>query len=265
MIKYDKIMHEIQKAHISWYICRKRREKSIMFDEFGKEDDSWRPEIPMYRKVIKKAFSVFFVCFVFGLIALMSIRLIASKPPSSMKKMVYNEITENGYNTYGSDFKVQHILASESFNRDGRAEDSMFSVSMITYAPQIKQLQVTLRYNNRALKYLKNEYPEAGSGDGEIYTFALRDNNGVRYSAYSYTKAEKTGYTYRRLIFENVSLTDVSEMKLLVFYSGQESKENPRHTLYVYRYDFAKNDYDHGKPPSKKPSFFTYTGQHPEA
>lgn len=229
-----------------------------MFDEFGKEDDQWRPEVPLYRKIIKKAFSVFFVCFVFGLIALMSARLIMSKPPSSMKKMIYNEITENGYNTYGEDFTVQHILASESFNKDGMPEDSMFSVSMITYAPQIRQLQVTLRYNNRALNYLKAEYPDAGNVDGEIYTFALRDNHGVKYSAYSFTKAEKTGYTYRRLVFDNVELTDVSEMKLLVFYSGQESKENPRHTLYVYRYDFAKNDYDYGRPPKERTELFAY-------
>ncbi len=231
----------------------------MMFDEFGKEDDSWRPDEPKYKKVLKKAFSVFFVCFVFGLIALMSVRLIASKPPSSMKKMVFTEITENGYNTYGDSFTVQHILASDSFNRDGKAEDSMFSVSAITYAPQIGQLQVTLRYNDRALNYLKAEYPDAENiTDGEYYTFALRDNNGVRYTSYSYTKASKTGYTYRRLVFDNVTLTDVSEMKLEVFYVNQESKTNPRHTLYVYRYDFAKNDYDYGKPPSKKPELFTH-------
>ena len=108
------------------------------------------------------------------------------------------------------------------------------------------------------VEFAKAEYPDADKVDGEIYTFALRDNHGVKYGSYTYTKAEKTGYTYRRLIFENVSLTDVSEMKLLVFYIGQESKENPRHTLYVYRYDFAKNDYDYGTPPKQKPEFFAY-------
>lgn len=221
-----------------------------MFDEFGKEDDSWRPEIPKYRKILKKTFSVFFICFVFGLIALMSVRLISSKPPRSMKKMVFNEITLNGYNTYGEDLKVEHILASESFNNDDRAEDSMFSVSMITYAPQIEQLQVTVRYNKRALNYLKAEYPEAEDITGEYYTFALLDNNGVKYTSYSYAETSKTGYEYRRLVFDNVSLTDVSEMKLHVYYAGAENKAVPRHTLYVYRYDFAINSYKVGKDPS---------------
>ena len=229
-----------------------------MFDEFGKEDDQWRPESPKYVKVLKKAFSVFFICFVFGLIALMSVRLIASKPPSSIKKMIYNEITENGYNTYGESFEVQHILASDSFNRDGRAEDSMFSVSAITYAPQIGQLQVTVRYNNRALNHLKTEYPDAAAVNGEYYVFALRDNLGVKHTAYSYTKAEKTGYTYRRLVFDNVSLTDVSELKLEVYYVGQENMDLARHVLKVYRYDYAVNDFSYGKPPSKKPELFTY-------
>lgn len=230
-----------------------------MFDEFGKEDDSWRPDIPKYRKILKKAFSVLFICFVFGLIALMSVRLISSKPPRSMKKMVFNEITESGYNTYGEDFSVQHILASESFNDDGMPEDSMFSVSMITYAPQIEQLQVTLRYNKRALNYLKAEYPDAKDVTGEYYRFALCDNNGVKYTSYSYTSASKTGYEYRRLVFENVSLKDVSEIKLHVYYVNQESKEAPRHTLCVYRYDFAVNKYDCGEPPTKKTEFTEYT------
>ena len=230
-----------------------------MFDEFGKEDDQWRPDAPKYVKIIKKAFSVLFVCFIFGLIALMSVRLIASKPPSIMKKMIFTEITENGYNTYGKDFTVKHILASDSFNSDGKREDSMFSVSLITYSPEIKQLQVTVRYNNRALNYLKEEYPAAADiTDGEYYVYALRDNLGKKYTSYSYIKAEKTGYTYRRLVFDNVDLTDVSEMKLELYFVGQESKESARHTLYVYRYDFAQNDYDYGKPLSKKPDLFTY-------
>ncbi len=229
-----------------------------MFDEFGKEDDSWRPEIPKYRKVLKKAFSVFFVCFVFGLIALMLVRLISSKPPASMKKMLFNEITENGYKTYGEDFEVQHIFASESFNNDNRAEDSMFSVSTITYAPQIKQLQVTVRYNNRVLKYLEKDYPDASEKTDEYYVFALADNFGAKYTSYTYTKASKTGYTYRHLIFENVSITDVSEIKLHVYYSGETNKEVPRHTITVFRYDFAVGNYDYGEPPDKKPEFFKY-------
>jgi hypothetical protein len=134
----------------------------------------------------------------------------------------------------------------------------MFSVNTITYAPQIKQLQVTVRYHNRALNYLKASYPDAREVNGEYYTFSLSDNLGAKYTSYTFTRAEKTGYTYRRLIFENVSFDDVSEIRLNVFYAGDENKENPRHRLYVYRYDFAMGVYDYKAPGGKKYELFTH-------
>lgn len=215
--------------------------KIEMFDEFGKEDDQWRPEIPKYRRVLFQIFRVLFVGFVFFLIALMVVRLISSKPPASMKKMIWNDTARAAYAEMGDDFKVERILSSDSFSKD-----SMFSVDMITYAESIGQLQFTVRYNDRVLRYLEQDYPgatEATKGT-ETYVFVLKDNLGNVYTDYEYVSDARSGYTYRHLIFDNVTIEDVTEIKLHVYYAGDVQTEiDGRHVLYAFRSDFARSEY----------------------
>ena len=60
------------------------------------------------------------------------------------------------------------------------------------------------------------------------------------------------GYTYRRLIFNGVSFTDVSAMYVDVYYSGDvDTTKDARHTMYVYRYDFAQNKYTSFTPKAE--------------
>lgn len=212
-----------------------------MFDEFGKEDDQWRPEAPKYQRVLFQSFRILFIGFVFFLIALMVIRLLSSKSPASMKTMIWNDVAKDAYSAMGEEFTVEHILSSDSFS-----EDSMFSVDMITYAPSIGQLQFTVRYNNRVERYLENDYPGATAavGDGETYVFVLKDNLGNVYTDYTYTKDSRSGYTYRHLIFDNVSVEDVTEITVHVYYIGDARIEGDgRHIMYAYRSNFAKNPY----------------------
>ena len=210
-----------------------------MFDEFGKEDDQWRPEVPKYRKVLFQGFRILFVGFVFFLIALMVIRLVSSKSPASMKTMIWNDTAKNAYATMGDAFTVERILSSDSFS-----EDSMFSVDMITYAPSIGQLQFTVRYNNRVSRYLEKDYPGSSDLSGETYVFVLKDHLGNVYTDYTYTKDARSGYTYRHLIFDNVTVEDVTEIKVHVYYLGDARTDGDgRHVMYAYRSNFAKNPY----------------------
>ena len=145
-----------------------------------------------------------------------------------------SENTENGKVT-----EMKTIISYDSFSDDG-----MFSVYTIIYIPELEQLQFTVRYNNRALNYLEQDYPGSKAQDGEHYKFILRDDHGTKYTEYSYTQDEKMGYTYRRLIFSGVNFTDVSAMYVDVYYSGDfDLNKDARHTMYVYRYDFAQNKY----------------------
>ncbi len=214
-----------------------------MFDEFEHEDDNWRPELPKHVKILKKLPGILFTVFAFGLIALMVTRLILSKPPKSMKEMVWTESLLEAYNNAGNGFKVETILCSDSFSEDG-----MFSVDAITYCEAAEQLQVTLRYNDRSMSYLLEDYPDADKAE-ETYRFALRNDKDLKYTAYSYTSAKSSGYTYRHLIFDGISLEDISAIYLDVYYSGDfDLTKEPRHTMYVYRFDFSRVPYDIGEP-----------------
>ncbi len=234
-----------------------------MFDEFGKEDDNWRPEQPKYIKILKKIPGILFTVLVFFIIGLMLTRLFMSKPPASMKEMIWTDSVKAAYDAHKNSgdpddkgLKIDHILCSDSFSEDG-----MFSVSMITYCEEISQLQVTVRYNNRVLNYLEEKYPGAKEAD-EPYRFVLRDDKDKLYTSYSYSSAGRFGYTYRHIIFDGVTLTDVSAIYLDVHYSGDfDPLADARHTMFVYRYDFAKNPYELGEPEVGKYDLKTVTGE----
>jgi len=243
----NKKFHQISRGATS---LTPRRKEQKMFDEFGSEDDQWRPAPPKWRTVLFKTLKISFTVFAFSIIALMFFRLIQSKPPKSMTQLTWNEELVSLYaeNTEkGVQTEMKYILSSDSFSDDG-----MFSVYTIIYIPELQQIQFTVRYNNRTLNYLEQDYPDAKDQAGELYRFLLRDDHGTKYTEYSYTQDEKMGYTYRRLIFSGVSFTDVSAMYVDVYYAGDFDIENPaRHTMYVYRYDFAQNKLIDFKPQSE--------------
>lgn len=225
-----------------------------MFDEFGHEDDQWRPEVPKHRRIIVKTLSVAFVMLVIFVITLMVVRLIMSKPPRSITEMIWTERTVAAYNSDKSSFKVNQILTSESFSEDG-----MFSINAIIYSPTTNELQVTVRYNDRVLNYLENDYPGALDREGEKYVFELRDNFGKIYRSYKYACDARTGYTYRRLIFEDVSFDDISALHLDVYYFGDISpNRTPRHKLLVYRYDYTVNPLLFAEPKESKYELFSF-------
>ena len=229
-----------------------------MFNEFEKEDDSWRPDPPKWTVIVKKAVGYAFSALVIGIIAFLVIRMIMSKPPKDMKELVWNDTLISAYTVAaneGRELEIKQISSTNSFS-----EDSMFSVYTILYVPEIKQLQFTIRYNNRALNYLVEDYPEAQAivdknsdkdpqNDEEIYVFNLtyrKDGQIHTMTDYTSYADSKAGYTYRRLVFENVDLTGIAEIYVNVCYTARPN--SPRHTMYVYHDKFAMLDYVYEAP-----------------
>ena len=222
-----------------------------MFDEFEKEDDQWRPEGSRVVKIIKKSLKWSIAALTIALIGFLVLRMITSNPPGSMKKVVWNDTLLNAYNTAKaekSEFEVLQIPADDSFSSkptvDGQpvsetyGEDGMFSIYTIVYIPQAKQLQFTVRINDRSLNYLSEDYPEAIQMDKdgqELYTYSLsvrREEETATVSDYSYTCAHRFGYTYRRLIFDNIELEGVTSVKLNVAFAGKPTVV--RQTVNIY-------------------------------
>ncbi len=189
-----------------------------MFDEFEKEDDQWRPDEPKAWKITKKALGWAFAAFVILFIGFLVLRMLLSDPPSSMEKVVWNQKLFDTYTVAKNEkreLEVLKIPTSDSFSEDG-----FHSIYEIAYVPEAKQLQFTVRHNDRAVKYLAQDHPEVRDiekNKGEIYVYSLTvrsAESSATVDAYGYTSDSRFGYTYRRLIFDDIDLTGVTSIKL---------------------------------------------------
>jgi hypothetical protein len=213
-----------------------------MFDEWGKEDDQWRPDEAKWWKITKKSLKWFFSAFVFVFIGFLVLRMCLSEPPSEMEEPIWNEKLFSAYTeakNNGTELEMLQIPTSNAFSDEG-----MFSLYTVTYTPSVNQLQLTLRYNNRAYGYLVQEYPEAQAiidAGGQVYDFSLtvqREEGEQLLSSYGYITKEQFGYTFYRFVFDDIDLTGVSRITLNVAYVG--AKIDPRHTISVYNYTTHK-------------------------
>ena len=222
-----------------------------MSDKFENTGENSRSRSARCMHYVGKTLSIAVKVLAVALIAFLVIRMFTSKPPASMKKLIWNENLLSVYTSTDGQTEILTVVSSESFSTD-----RMFSVYSIYYIPEAGQLQFTVRYNNRALNYLEEDFPGAKETEGEIYGFRLRDNFGNEITGYSYTEKERFGYTFRRLIFEGVSLDDVSAMYVDVYYTGDENKQT-RHSIFVYKHDYNLYAEEHSAPESPDGNIIT--------
>ena len=210
-----------------------------MHNEFENEEDNWRPEKSKIRKFLEKFLALGFVVFAFSVIGFMCLRLAWSKPPKDMKTMIWTESTVTAYTADQEGFKVIFYPSLDSFS-----DNNMYSINQITYTDGIGQIQATVRYNERTLKYLMQDKGLETLPEGEIFVFKLRDNFGRVYTDYCYTVDAQNGYGYRHVIFDGVDMEDVTLLHLEIYYIGDVGeKESAVATLIAYRYDYSAQYY----------------------
>ena len=96
------------------------------------------------------------------------------------------------------------------------SQDGKIACYAFVYVPEIREVQVTIRYNDSI-------YEKESLAADTLFTFGLTDSD---------TKAEVTGailgtkkiwmYTYHRLVFRNVRITDTNDL-LLQMYAGDKA------------------------------------------
>ena len=204
-------------------------------------------KIRLIGKILSAAIKIFAV----ALIAFLLLRMFTSKPPSSMKKLIFNDNLLSVYNSSEGQTEILTVISSDSFSDDG-----MFSVYSTYYIPDAGQIQFTVRYNNRVLNYLEQDFPGAKAAEGEIYGFRLRDNFDNEITGYSYTEKERFGYTYRRLIFEGVTLDGINALYVDDYYTGDPDKKT-RHSVLVYKNSFVCYPEEHSAPDSPDPNIIS--------
>ena len=131
-------------------------------------------------------------------------------------------------------------------------EEGLFAQSALCYLPDIDQLQITARYNRSTLKYMAEEYElsEIPSRDEDVFDVTLvkviasteeekkeaddallgsdafseesvdisLPRHEVRYFPAAEISDAKTVYQYYRYIFEDVDLSDATEVYLEFYY-----------------------------------------------
>ena len=96
------------------------------------------------------------------------------------------------------------------------SEDGYMTLYAIVYIPSIRQLQLTVRYNDSVCSY--NSLPE-----DTVFTFALRDSEGSADVPAAVAGAEKKlMYNYRRIIFDGVDVTDTNILTLVMLAGDEE-------------------------------------------
>ena len=223
-----------------------------MYSEFEKEDDSWRPEPAKWTVIVKKLFAYVLTALIVFIIGFLVIRSVISQPPKAMKSIVWDDTLFSVYKTEkdaGRELEVNRISAPDSFS-----DSNMFSVYTILYTPAAKQLQVTVRFNDRIFGYLAEEYPEATAlisegKDAYVFNLTYRKDDALHtVSAYEYVKDTKGGYTYYRLIFDGIELEGVANMTVNACYVGRPN--TPRESVTVYSSGFTVLPFDYKKPKS---------------
>lgn len=96
------------------------------------------------------------------------------------------------------------------------SQDGKIACYAFVYIPEIREIQLTARYNDSI-------YEKESLAADTVFTFGLTDSD---------TKAEVTGeilatkkvwmYTYHRLVFRDVSITDTNDL-LLQMYAGDKA------------------------------------------
>lgn len=187
---------------------------------------------------------------VVAVLAILFFRMFSMRDPKIIKEYIWDNSAITEYNKLANkeDFKIyKYSLGSYRYYDESQSKEVMgnvpefnqdranskyhgtFRASNIFYTENTKKLQIALRYNNVAEKNLIEDYSLARLPDGESFVFTLTDKSGNVYKEYSFTKAEKSVYNYRMLVFEDIDLSAAEELTLNIYF--------------INDVDFTKNAY----------------------
>lgn len=209
--------------------------------------------------IIKSFFRLLLATVIMLVVGVFVWRFITSAPPKELTVITPSEKLVEAY----SDGELK--LITQEQNNITRAENNYgyFSVADVVFIPEIEQLQILVKYNDSTLKALKTdyaedfadlekkEYPDSEKDWYDVTVVLARDltpdnkddnfGNGresvelVRIQPTEVSgSAHKDRYSYRRLVFDGVSL---DELTLAVYadfyYLGDVAYNNESFDIYT--------------------------------
>ncbi len=182
------------------------------------------------KKIAKITFKTVILAISFFIYAFFIFRLCSTQDaPKSVSSVVWNETARAAYAADPDGFQILSQEPSTFITDDGR-----FWISNVVYLPQAKQLQLTIKYNDSTLKYLKEALAKQASGEDdaepltadditlpdEPFDYTVLDNSGTRYTEHTSIADREQNYNYRRLVFENIEIPEYAAYYIDMYYVG---------------------------------------------
>jgi hypothetical protein len=188
---------------------------------------------------------------IFGLIifffGFMTLRVLTSGDTKIAKSFLWTEKAKNSYLKAPDKFMVYSIDVPIDYTDDG-----YFRASNVRYAESetdgFAQLQVTVRWNNSTIEYLKEDFSLTEPPAGEPFIFTLTDDKGNVYTVYDMLTDTKPLYNYRRLAFDVTGFKDAEFFYINIYYTAmydaEASDSSAYGTMVIYRQSRVLYEYD---------------------
>lgn len=182
------------------------------------------------KNVAKFTFKTVILAISFFIYAFFIFRLCSTQEaPESVASVVWNDTTRAAYAAAPDEFQILSQEPSTFITENGR-----FWISDVVYLPQAKQLQLTIKYNDSTLKYLREALAKQASGEEdaepitadditlpeEPFDYTVLDNSGNRYTEHTSIADREQNYNYRRLVFENIDIPEYAAYYIDMYYVG---------------------------------------------
>lgn len=204
-------------------------------------------------KIVGNFFKYLVLGLLIFIVGFMTLRVLTSGDTMIAKSFLWTEKAKNSYFQDPAKFLVYSIDVPKDFTDDG-----FFRVSNIRYAESeigsIEELQVTVRWNNSTIEYLKEDFGLTELPAGEPFVFTLTDDTGIVYTVYDSLSDTKPLYNYRRLAFDVTGFKDAETFYINIYFAGtydaeaasavKGSDSSAYGTLVIYRQSRVLYEYD---------------------
>ena len=165
----------------------------------------------MYEENEKKSIprTVLTFLFLFLFIFIMSSFIINSCRMSDHEiadDVIFDTKTKDAYNSDKENFTVRVYNIEKRF--EAVEGNQLMQLKYFYYIPSTNQMQLTVKYNT--------SYAATPTNDSIPFELLLKDQSGKTYNDYFYECAEKNGYGYIRVCWNEVEFLDKSEYTLLI-------------------------------------------------
>lgn len=204
-------------------------------------------------KIVGRIFKYLIFGLIIFIVGFMTLRVLTSGDTKIAKNFLWTEKAKNSYIQDPGKFLIYSIDVPKDYTDDG-----FFRVSNIRYAESeigsLEQLQVTVRWNNSTIEYLKEDLGLTELPAGEPFVFTLTDDKGNVYTVYDMVSDTKPLYNYRRLAFDVSGFKDAETFYINIYYTGtydaeaasavKGSDSSAYGTMIVYRQSEVLYEYD---------------------